>query len=161
MAGVVLALDLATVTGWCVGAPGARPAYGSIRLDGRERAARYGALLDWLDDAAKIYRFQRVLFEAPMVTGDFRGRDAALLALGLAAHLEFWCWDEGVRCADVHSGTARKAVLGKGGGWGPGGAKPVVIEWCRRQGFRPQDDNAADAILLWHHATGYRQAAAA
>mgnify|MGYP000432106955 CR=1 FL=1 len=44
MGGIVLALDLASCTGWAVGSADARPAYGSVRLEGRERAARYAAL---------------------------------------------------------------------------------------------------------------------
>lgn len=157
MPGVVLALDLATVTGFCVGASASRPTYGSVRLEGRERAARYGALLDWLDDAAKLWRFDALVCEAPMVSGDFAGRDAALLALGLAAHVEFWCWDNAVRqIPSVVVGTARKGVLGKGG-FAKGTAKPMVLDWCRREGFTPGDDNAGDALVLWHYATGYRK----
>jgi crossover junction endodeoxyribonuclease RuvC len=157
MSGVVLALDLATCTGWCVGAADSRPAYGSVRLEGRERAARYGALLDWLDDAVRLWKPDRLVCEAPMVSGDFAGRDAALLALGLAAHVEFWAWDNGVQqMQSVVVGTARKGVLGKGG-FAKGTAKAVVMDWARREGFSPGDDNAADALLLWAYATGYRR----
>lgn len=92
-----------------------------------------------------------------MVSGDFSGRDAALLALGFAAHVELWCWDNGVRqIPSVPVGTARKAVLGRGS-FAKGTAKGVVLDWARREGFEPGDDNAADALLLWHHATGYRR----
>jgi hypothetical protein len=155
MSGVVLALDLATVTGWCVGAAAARPAHGSVALRGQDRCARYAALMDWLWDALALHGFTRVVLEAPMVTGDFRGRDAALLAIGLSEHVAFWCWDRSIRCELVAVGTARKAVLGRGS-FAKGTAKGVVLDWCRREGFTPSDDNAADAILLWHHATGYR-----
>lgn len=154
---MLLALDLATTVGWTVGSPGEPPRYGSVRLEGRERAPRYGALLDWLDDARRVHGVTEVVAEAPMVTGDFAGRDAALLALGLAAHLEFWCWDNGIRQRQsVVVGTARKAVLGRGS-FARGTAKAVVLDWCRREGFEPGDDNSADAILLWSYATGYRR----
>lgn len=157
MSGVVLALDLASCTGWCVGAPDSPPRYGSVRLEGRERPARYAALLEWLDDAHQVHGFDRLVCEAPMVSGDFSGRDAALLALGFAAHVELWCWDNTVRqLPSVVVGTARKSVLGRGS-FGKGLAKGVVMDWCRRQGFAPGDDNAGDAIVLWHHATGYRR----
>lgn len=154
---VVLALDLATTFGWCCGAANAAPRYGSVRLDGRERAPRYAALLDWLDDALRVHRFDRLVCEAPMVSGDFSGRDAALLALGLAAHVELWCWDNRVQqIPSVVVGTARKGVLGRGG-FAKGTAKAVVLDWCRREGFDPRDDNSADALLLWAFATGYRR----
>lgn len=155
MRGVVLALDLATRSGWACGAAGGPPAYGAFVLGGADRAARYAALLDWLDDAAKVHAPERIVAEAPMVTGDFRGRDAALLALGFMAHLELWAWDRAMPLQLVHSGTARKGVLGRGS-FERGTAKTVVMDWARREGFSPACDNAADALLLWHHATGYR-----
>ncbi|MBX9697901.1 MAG: hypothetical protein K2X74_00635 [Acetobacteraceae bacterium] len=153
----LLALDLATTFGWCVGAHDAPPRYGSVRLVGRERAPRYAALLEWLDDARRVHGFAELVAEAPMVSGDFAGRDAALLALGLAAHVELWCWDAGIRQRpSVVVGTARKAVLGRGS-FARGTAKAVVMDWARREGMEPGDDNAADACLLWHYATGYRR----
>jgi hypothetical protein len=153
----VLALDLATRFGWCVGAPDAAPRHGSVLLAGKLRAERYAALLDWLGDALAAHRFGEVVCEAPLVSGDFRGRDAAMLALGLAAHVDLWCWDRAVRLREsVAVGSARKAVLGRGS-FARGTAKSVVMDWARREGFTPADDNAADAILLWHHATGYRK----
>lgn len=155
MRGVVLALDLATRAGWACGRQGERPAYGTILLAGQERPARYAALLDWLDDAATIHKPQRIVAEAPMVTGDFRGRDAALLALGFMAHLEMWAWDRSLPLELVAAGTARKAVLGRGT-FARGTAKSVVLDWARREGFDPRDDNAADSLLLWSYATGYR-----
>ena len=157
MGGIVLALDLASCTGWAVGSADARPAYGSVRLEGRQRAARYAALLDWLDDARKVHGFDALVCEAPMVSGDFSGRDAALLALGFAAHVELWCWDNTVlQIPSVPVGTARKAVLGRGS-FAKGTAKGVVLDWARREGFEPGDDNQADSLLLWAYATGYRR----
>ncbi len=154
---VVLALDLASTVGWCVGAADRPPRYGSVRLDGQGRAPRYAALLDWLDDAHGVHGFEDLVCEAPLVTGDFSGRDAALLALGFAAHVELWCWDNGVRqLPSVVVGTARKGVLGRGS-FAKGTAKAVVMDWARAEGFAPGDDNAADALLLWHFATGYRR----
>jgi hypothetical protein len=157
MSRVLLALDLASTVGWCVGAPDAPPRYGSVKLAGQARAARYAALLDWLDDAQGTFGFADLVCEAPLVSGDFAGRDAALLALGFAAHVELWAWDNGVRQRDsVVVGTARKGVLGRGS-FARGTAKAVVLDWARREGFSPPDDNAADALLLWHYATGYRK----
>lgn len=156
MAGTVLALDLATVVGWCVGAPGAPPRYGSVRLEGRERPARYAALTEWLDDALRVHGFTRIFFEAPNPSGSWDSRDAALLTLGLVAHLELWAWDNSVALACKEVGTIRKAVLGRGGAFGPGGAKPFVARWAASNGFKGGDDNALDALVAWMFATGYR-----
>lgn len=151
MPGAVLALDMATRLGWACGAPRARPAYGSVLLSGRERPARYAAFLDWLAAAARIHRPARIVAEAPLASGDFAGRDAALLALGFMAHLETWAWDRSLPLELVAAGTARKAVLGRGS-FARGTAKVVVTDWARREGFDPKDDNAADALVLWHYA---------
>jgi len=151
------ALDLATTVGWCIGVPTSAPIYGSVLLDGRERAARYGALLDWLDDALTVHRFDAVLCEAPMVSNDIRSRNAALLSLGLAAIVEFWCWDNSIRRLEpAHVGTVRKDILGRGT-FAKGLAKPAALDWCRSQGFAPGDDNAADSIVLWAHGTGWHR----
>lgn len=146
---------MATRFGWACGAPGGRPAYGSVLLSGRERPARYAGFLDWLDDAARVHKPARIVAEAPLASGDFAGRDAALLALGFGAHLEMWAWDRSIPLEMMHAGTVRKQVLGRGT-FPKGEAKGAVIEWARREGFEPGDDNAADALLLWHAATGQR-----
>ena len=151
-----LALDLATVTGWACGAREERPAYGAIRLAGEGRFPRYAAVLDWLQDAHQVHRFTRIVAEAPMAAGDFRGVDAAVLGIGLAEHVGFWAWDNAVPFATVVVGTARKSVLGRGS-FPRGMAKGIVLDWCRGQGFEPADDNAADAIVLWCHATGWHR----
>lgn len=157
MAPPLLALDLGTRMGWCVTGPDGLPRHGSVLLEGRERPARYAALLDWLDDARGVHGFTELVCEAPLISGDFAGKDAALLALGFAAHVELWCWDNAVRQRQsVVVGTARKAVLGRGS-FAKGTAKGVVLDWARREGFEPGDDNAADSLLLWAYATGYRR----
>lgn len=152
MRGAVLALDLATVTGWACGAPDARPVHGSVVLRGQDRCARYAALMDWLWDAQKVHGFVRVVAEAP---GNYRSRDALIQAIGLAEHAAFWCWDRSIPFRLEPSATSRKAVIGRGT-FPIGAAKDAVAQWCRGEGYTPGDDNAADAILIWHHATGYR-----
>ena len=127
MEGAALALDLARTFGWACGVKASRPVIGSVRLEGRDRPAVYAGLLDWLDDARAVHAFTRVVAEAPMVTGDFRGRDAALMAIGLGEFVGWWCWENSIPFEQVHVGTARKAVLGRGN-FAAGSAKSVVSE---------------------------------
>lgn len=114
------------------------------------------ALLDWLDDALAVHRFSRVVAEAAMVTGDFRGRDAALMAIEMHGFAAWWCWDRSIPFEQVHVGTARKAVLGRGT-FAKGTSKAVVLDWCAREGLDVHGHDAADAALLWAYATGYRR----
>lgn len=49
----------------------------------------------------------------------------------------------GIARAEVNAPTWRKAVLGRGRA-----KKADAIEWCRKHGFNPQDDNEAEAICI-------------
>jgi Holliday junction resolvasome RuvABC endonuclease subunit len=151
-----LGLDLASTVGWACGAAGERPRLGSVKLGGPTRAARYAAFLEWLDDAAATYGVASVVFEAPFVGGDFKGADAARMALGLVAHLDLWAWDNAIPLAEVHVGTARKDVLGRGN-FPKGTSKAVVLDWARAEGFDPPTHDAADALVVWAHHTGWRR----
>jgi hypothetical protein len=143
----ILTLDLATTTGWCIGVLGSPPVYGSVLLIGASRAARYAALLDWLDAAAAVHGVPSdIIVEAAVIHG--AGQDRARLALGLLAHIELWGWDQGCRVLDEMPATTRKEMLGRGS-FPAGTAKSHVMAWCREHGYRPGDDNAADALLLW------------
>lgn len=151
---LILALDIATVTGWCLGTDA--PVYGSVRLGGQDRPAKYAAMLQWLDDQRALHpAIAEIAVEAPINALNMSGHDAAVMTLGLHAHLELWCWDHGIRLTPVASSTARKAVLGKGS-FAKGQAKPAVMEWASSNGLAPRDDNAADAAVLWAYRSGWR-----
>ena len=151
-----MALDLARSTGWTCGAAGSVPAVGEVLFSSRERPAVMAALMDWLDDARAVHGFTRIVAEAPMVTGDFRGRDAALMAIEMHGFVSYWCWENAIPFRQEHVGTVRKAVLGRGN-FARGAAKLAVISWCEREGIPIGGHDAADAALLWAYATGYRR----
>jgi Holliday junction resolvasome RuvABC endonuclease subunit len=157
----VLTLDLARRTGWCCGPLGARPAFGAVQLEGRTHGAVFAAASNWLADARRIHQPQHIVFEAPLVRGEHAGVSAGRLALGLVAMVELFAHDEGLTVLEEHVGRTRKAVMGRGG-FAKGTAKAEVAKWLAGQGYHPQDDNAADALLLWLHAeqvAGVRQPA--
>lgn len=160
MPGVVLTLDLARKLGWCAGAPGARPHFGTVELRGHSHGAVYAALVDWLEDAIRLHAPAEIVAEAPLVRGDHAGMDAGRLALGMIAHLELVAHDHGIRLLEEHVSRTRKAVIGRGN-FAKGTAKTEVMAWCRAQGFDPPDDNAADAICLWKHVEQIRAGRAA
>lgn len=154
---LILALDIATVFGWCLGTDA--PAYGSVRLGGQDRPAKYAAMLQWLDDQHALHpAIAEIAVEAPINALQMSGHDAAVMTLGLHAHLELWCWDHGIRLTPVAASSARKVVIGKGS-FPRGMAKPAVMGWCRENGLAPRDDNAADAIVLWAYRSGWRGSA--
>src|SRR4051812_45012684 len=73
--GEVLALDLATSTGWCTGVPGGKPRFGSLRFGNAsaDRPARYRAMRDWLS-VMITPKTRRVIFESSAVPSIMMGR---------------------------------------------------------------------------------------
>lgn len=147
-AGNVLALDLASTTGWCMGPLGAKPGHGAISLRGLEHVNRQAALRDWIEDTEKVAgRFTAIVVEAAIV-GAFSSQDAERLTIALHGMVELWAFDARIPFVAVAASTVRKAMLGRGS-FPKGQAKPEVVRWCRAAGFEPRTDDDADAILLW------------
>ena len=154
--GEILALDLATRFGWAEGAPGTEPRYGSERFApaGSSHAAVFGGAIKWLATRLSAFKPARIVIEAPMNPNMMQGRTNAKtgrLLLGLPAVIEGTAFRFGVydvkeaRVADV-----RHHFIGSN----PRGAtgKQQTIARCRQLGWKPADDNAADALALWHYA---------
>lgn len=156
----VLALDLARRTGWAVGVPGQRPRCGVVELRGTTNGAVYASLVDWLEDAMRLHKPGEIVVEAPLHHGQHAGQQAALLALGMLAHVELMAHDHAVRCFTEHVQTTRKQVIGRGH-FPKGTAKDAVKDWCIAQGFDAPDDNSRDALVLWLHVQQLRLGKAA
>jgi Holliday junction resolvasome RuvABC endonuclease subunit len=142
----ILALDLGTTTGWASliggiiqsGTVSFRPS----RYDGGGmRYLRFQRWLDTLvhnnDGLAAIY-FEEVRRHV--------GTDAAHLYGGFLATLTAWCEREQVAYQGVPVGTIKRFATGRGNA-----DKHAVLAAVTARGFRPADDNEADAIaiLLW------------
>lgn len=156
MNGGILALDIATTTGWAEGLTGERPVSGSIRLapPGSSHAAVYGAMLAFLGARLSTFRYRLVVFEAPLDPrwkGAMTNTNTARLLLGLPAVVEAVAYQTGHHHPkEVTSREVRKHMLG----FCPKSAeaKPLVIAKARQMGFNPKDDNEADALMVWHYA---------
>lgn len=143
----LLALDLGTTTGWAMELAGGSIESGTVsfrpsRYDGG--GMRYLRFRSWLDgiagnasDIAAVY-FEEVRRHI--------GTDAAHLYGGFLATLSAWCEQRGIPYEGVPVGTIKRHVTGKGNA-----DKQAVMEAIRARGYRPADDNEADAIaiLLW------------
>lgn len=141
----ILALDLATRTGWCVGAPDEDPRYGTKVLPSTgEDIGRFAyAFNEWLLDMITLESPALIVFEAPILAGKTNLNTARKLT-GLAWHTEFVANHRQVRCAEHHLQSVKKFFAGSGRA-----DKAEMIAAARRLGFDPKDDNAADAIGLW------------
>lgn len=143
----ILALDLGTITGWAMQVAGGAVDSGTIsfrpsRYDGG--GIRYLRFRGWLSSVAvDARRLEAVYFEE---VRRHLGTDAAHLYGGFLATLTAWCEQNAIAYEGVPVGTIKRHITGKGNA-----DKDAVIEAVRARGYRPADDNEADAIaiLLW------------
>jgi Holliday junction resolvasome RuvABC endonuclease subunit len=144
---VVLALDLGTTTGYAIRNRDGVIASGTVsfrpnRYDGG--GMRYLRFRTWLEaivqDVAPINVVHYEEVRRHLST------DAAHVHGGLLATLTAWCEQRSIAYQGVPVGTIKRHVTGKGNA-----DKATVIAAVRARGFKPADDNEADAlaILLW------------
>lgn len=143
----VLCLDLARKLGWCAGVPGAHPEYGTVELQGRSHGVVYADLIRWIHALIRQHQPAEIAIEAPLGS---QGSSTTRLAYGLAAHLHLLAHQQGIGVREEPVWRTRREVLGRSD-FPAGSAKSEVIAWCRSRGFSPEDDNAADAIVLFKH----------
>jgi len=163
MVSTVLALDLATVTGFAVGdlaAPTASTpveaasagALPPMPLSGSQRIGKPGmgdgrffeCFEIWMTDMIAVHNPDVVIFEAPIVhSGKINAKTARRL-MGLAVLAELIAHKKGVgRILEGNISQIKKHATGNGRA-----TKPQMIAAARRLGWRPADDNEADALWL-------------
>jgi len=144
---VILALDLGTTTGWALRTADRTVVSGTVsfrssRYDGGGmRYVRFRSWLDQLDeDAGPLTEIHYEEVRRHL------GTDAAHVHGGFLAILTAWAEPRGIAYQGVAVGTIKRHVTGKGNA-----DKAAVIAAVRARGFKPADDNEADAIalLLW------------
>jgi hypothetical protein len=143
----ILALDLGTTTGWALRGRDGRITSGTMtfkpsRFEGG--GMRYLRFRGWLAEISDLSSgIARIVFEEVRAHA---GTDAAHIYGGFLAHLSAWCEEATIPYEGVPVGTIKRFVTGKGNA-----DKATMIAAIRARGFRPTDDNEADAIalLLW------------
>jgi Holliday junction resolvasome RuvABC endonuclease subunit len=138
----ILALDLATQTGWAYSSAG-HVTSGSegFHLKKKELpGARFLKFRSWLRDQFEIIKPDKVVYEEVM---RWSSGAAAKCYCGLLAILMAECESKGIKYQGVHVGTIKKAATSKGNA-----TKEQMIEAAVALGYSPKDDNQADAIHL-------------
>jgi len=143
----ILALDLATNTGWALRLADGQITSGTVsfrpsRYDGG--GIRYLRFRSWLESMAADTGGIAVVHHEEVRR--HVSTDAAHVHGGLLATLTSWCEQHGVPYQGVPVGTIKRHITGKGNA-----DKQAVVAAVRKRGFNPTDDNEADAIaiLLW------------
>ncbi len=153
----ILALDIATQCGWCLGKPGATPSYGSVRLLGKGASdgSVLAAMADWLNGQIVTHTpIYKVAYEAPLPGGQQSSINQAKLALRLSGIVELLCWRRQIACRDVHVKSVRAAIVGNGNC-----KKPDVAAWLVAMGWPMPlrngevDFDACDAAAVWAYTT--------
>jgi hypothetical protein len=151
----ILALDVATNTGFAVGRLGdPAPTFGSARFGNAQtaHADRFAHALVWMVKFLQQFRVDLLVLEAPLHFGLRRGNSAAgndELAYGLAAVVTAVARQ---RCVDdirqARTVDVRRFFLGDNPKRKD--AKRQTIERCHALGLAVENDNEADACALWH-----------
>ena len=144
---VILALDLGSTTGWALRGRDGIITSGTMtfrpsRFEGG--GMRYLRFRAWLDEIAKLGGpIDRIAFEE---VRRHVSTDSSHVYGGLLATLTAWAEQNVIPYQGVPVGTIKRFATGKGNA-----GKDAVIAAIQARGFRPADDNEADAlaILLW------------
>jgi Holliday junction resolvasome RuvABC endonuclease subunit len=148
----ILALDLGTTTGWAL--QGTPILYGVWNLKGGRYEGggmRFVRFRHHLETMHHIHPITCIAYEE---VRRHMGVDAAHIYGGLQAVLTSWCESEKIPYASTPVGTIKKFATGKGNA-----GKPEMLKAIRAKGYKPADDNEADALALLLCVMGERKAA--
>jgi Holliday junction resolvasome RuvABC endonuclease subunit len=139
----ILAVDLGTTTGWAIsnefGIISGSVSFKQDRFAGG--GMRYLNFQRWLGELPKM---DVVYFEE---VRRHLGVDAAHAYGGFLGTLTSWCEAKQIPYQGIPVGTIKRFITGKGNA-----SKLEVIEVIKALGYRPIDDNEADALALLHLA---------
>ncbi len=134
----ILALDLGTKIGWATVDRNGVVRSGIVKCAPRvgeamgQRWAKFRAHLNEVGDVDAVY-FEDVKNHAGVIAAHVYG--------GFLAHVEHWCAARNVELVGVGVGQVKKAFTGRGNA-----KKHDMIAAAEARGFRPKDDNEADAL---------------
>lgn len=148
----VLALDLATVTGWALHSPGMqRPHFGAWRLEGsvRDIGRRAEHLRQHMNELRTIYGdFSHMVFEAQHVSAKM-DIDTVYCLMALGGMAEWFAFRVGAKCFKVHISQWRKHFLGRGSSFKDKGKpidpKELALRKCAEHGWHMNSTDAAEA----------------
>lgn len=161
---VVLAMDIATTSGFCFGPVGAQPPllqYGVREFGGTDRTNGQiiGLFRGWFAQRCFEIRPTLCVFESPYIPVGLKPGGGAPMnphtlrrLLGMTGAVEAVCYELKIPCRESVSAQFTKFLTGKGQYKTRPEKKAAVIEACRFFGCEPQDDNAADALALFFYA---------
>lgn len=172
---IVLALDIATITGFAVGptdlfVPATDlelSAHGGIPqpISGYKRMCKPGAddgtvlmvYEVWLTNMIRDHKPDVLVFEAPYIGGRFNAANRLFKMVGETEKVAKKLGVSLVFSANI--GTVRKYFTGKGRGKNRAESKQLTMDACKLRGWSYGGDDEADALSVWEFScaclTGY------
>lgn len=159
---IIVALDLATVSGIAIGSPGGKPRAFSVDLGkAKSEDSRFSKALTLTHQLIIDHKPDLIVIEAPV-----GGPKTSHFLVGLVACVRGCCFNRGVPLESHSIAAIRKHFLGghvtsahykhlperarKAAARKDG--KDAVMNRCRALGWQAADDNAADALALFDFA---------
>lgn len=140
----ILALDLGTSCGFCVGTDASHISGNWSMKPGRFEGGgmRFVKFRQRLRELAAAYTVDTVYFEE---VRRYKGVDAAHVYGGLMAVLTEWCEEHKIPYEGLPVGEIKKSWSGNGNA-----SKDLMIEHCINRGYQPKTSDEADAIAIFH-----------
>jgi hypothetical protein len=152
----ILALDLATITGWARGVPGSIPTCGIIKFGNSDASASatFAGALRWFSEFLKADKLPTaIMLESMLPPGAMKGetnRAARDRLAGLHGVIRAVAHCRGVfDIAEIDVLAVRQHFCGA-----RNVGKNVVYERCKTLGYPVNDLNASDACAIWSYACG-------
>lgn len=159
--GRILALDVATELGWCLGKPSDRtPVWGSVRFEGGIPNCLV-PLGQWLGQQLRAGGIDLVVFEAPPAlqwAGKKTNAQTLLKLNSMCVKVEEVCAQFKIACRDLAAQRWKTALCGPLGRARFGkDVKPYPpFEALALRGWTVLNHNAADAVGIWLFTVGRR-----
>lgn len=161
---MILALDIATTTGYALGEAGSKPSYGHFRSGKRAGSPGEIAALfrDWLNELCKTHQPQWLVYESPYIPRQpqpFARRQPPPVDIYVLRRLITLCgiaeevaWRHQIACREEASNVVCKQFTGRGS-WGSRAEKKVATQkMCAVYGWHQVTEDEADALALWTYA---------
>jgi hypothetical protein len=142
----ILALDLATKTGWSTNIHGRRSGVTEFALKrGESPGMRFLRCRAWLNEMWKLLGSQIdvICYEQ----AHHRGGAATACCVGLITEVQAFAAGHDIELMSVHTATLKKFATRSGRA-----SKQGMIKAAKERGWNPEDDNEADACLLLEYA---------
>jgi hypothetical protein len=160
----LLVLDLSTFTGFCFGTEAGVIEHGTNALPktGDDIGWFLNAHWCWLDSTISRFLPEEIAFESPILPGTTNLNTCRKL-YGLCGVTEMIARNRRITCTEANLMDIRRHFIGCARAPKDVAAKDrrtwmkdSTVTMCRRRGFRPADDNDADALALFSYVMSLR-----